>query len=277
MSEPTQANGHAQRLELALRAARDSAGSARDVERLREQLQLKLKLLHEAGAATPADAARRVTSLSLGKLALVGAGLLALGALYVGLNRSPAQTPMPAAPFAASAAVRSLPEHTTAERAPANSAAHDSTQARELPAGATAPKQSAPPPKQSAGARDKAEQLSRSRAPAAPAMRSGDPRPTAARGDSATEIALITRAQSLLDLQPSAALTVLLEHEREFPRGILAEERDVLRVEAERALGRTPQAIAHAKAFCAQYPNSPQTRTLEHWLAAQISAATDHK
>jgi hypothetical protein len=108
-------------------------------------------------------------------------------------------------------------------------------------------------------------------------MRSGDPRPTAARGDSATEIALITRAQSLLDLQPSAALTVLLEHEREFPRGILAEERDVLRVEAERALGRTPQAIAHAKAFCAQYPNSPQTRTLEHWLAAQISAATDHK
>jgi hypothetical protein len=260
MSEPREVTGQADRFEVALRAAREAAGSARDVERLRAQLQLKL--MHASGGATPP-----ATALSLAKLALLGAGLVVLGALYVGLHRSPATPPMRAVSSAASAPARPLAGRGTAEQAPSNSAAHDSTQAPEPPAA----------PTQSVSAREKPKQRGRAHTRAAPAPRSSNPQPAAAHGDSATEIALITRAQGLLDLQPLAALTVLLEHERQFPRGILAEERDVLRVEAERALGRTPQAIAHAKAFCAQYPNSSQTRTLEHWLAAQLNAEADHK
>jgi hypothetical protein len=266
MSEPTQANGEAHSFEVALRAARDSAGSARDVQRLRAQLQSKL--MHESAVATPAAAAAPA-SVSFGKLALVGAGLLALGALYVGMNRSPA-TPRRAASSASSATTRPPPEQGTREPGANIGAAHDSTRASELALRATSPKQAA-------SVREKTKQFSRSQARAAPVAGTADPQPRAARSDASTEIALITRAQGLLDLQPSAALTVLREHERQFPSGILAEERDVLRVEAERALGRTPQAIAHAKAFCAQYPNSPQTRTLEHWLAAQINPAADHK
>lgn len=75
-----------------------------------------------------------------------------------------------------------------------------------------------------------------------------------------TEVQLVTRAQGLLDAQPRAALEVLREHERLYPRGMLREERDVLRIDAEWSLGERTQALTHAREFVQRYPHSAQAR-----------------
>jgi hypothetical protein len=85
-----------------------------------------------------------------------------------------------------------------------------------------------------------------------------------------SEVALISRAQRLLDSQPSAALAALREHELAYPSGMLREEREVLRIDAEWALGLRSTALAHARAFLQRYPRSTQARRLEILLS-------DHK
>jgi hypothetical protein len=86
----------------------------------------------------------------------------------------------------------------------------------------------------------------------------------------ASEVELISRAQALLDSQPSAALAALREHEVAYPTGMLREEREVLRIDAEWALGRRVAALAHARAFLLSYPRSTQARRFERLLS-------DHK
>jgi hypothetical protein len=85
-----------------------------------------------------------------------------------------------------------------------------------------------------------------------------------------SEVQLVTRAQALLDSQPAAALSVLREHERLFPSGMLREEREVLRIDAEWALGQRATALLHARAFVQRYPHSPQARRFDQLL-------NDHK
>jgi outer membrane protein assembly factor BamD (BamD/ComL family) len=54
----------------------------------------------------------------------------------------------------------------------------------------------------------------------------------------------------------ASALAALDKHAREFPHGRLAEERDVLRVQALALGGRTDEARTRAEAFRARYPKS---------------------
>jgi hypothetical protein len=73
----------------------------------------------------------------------------------------------------------------------------------------------------------------------------------------AEEARLLKLAQQALRAgQPQAALTALAEHQRRFPRGQLALERNAARVTALCALGRTPQAQSEARAFLQQHPQS---------------------
>jgi hypothetical protein len=61
----------------------------------------------------------------------------------------------------------------------------------------------------------------------------------------AEEVALISRAQSeLASSRLDNALSILDEHARKFPRGILTEERIAARIQALCALGRTAEANA---------------------------------
>lgn len=83
------------------------------------------------------------------------------------------------------------------------------------------------------------------------------------------ELALVTRAQDLLARSPAQALDVLAEHEREFASGMLVEEREVLRIDAERALGRVDSAAERARAFIARFPRSPQVPRLRTWLSTR--------
>jgi hypothetical protein len=79
----------------------------------------------------------------------------------------------------------------------------------------------------------------------------------------------VTRAQDLLARSPAQALVVLDEHARRFSHGMLVEEREVLRIDAERALGRGDSAAERARAFITRFPRSPQVPRLRAWLSTR--------
>jgi outer membrane protein assembly factor BamD (BamD/ComL family) len=72
------------------------------------------------------------------------------------------------------------------------------------------------------------------------------------------ELLLLRDAKSALDRGDSAkALSVLDQHEKTYPDGVLAEERGATRVLALCAAGRTQDAKLSARDFLAKYPRSP--------------------
>jgi hypothetical protein len=103
-----------------------------------------------------------------------------------------------------------------------------------------------------------------------------EPRTSAQASDPDAEIALISSAQRALDRDPQHALAQLAEHERRFARGVLAEEREILRVDALTALGRTSEAQAAARAFVLRFPSSPQRPRFERWLATPANVPASH-
>jgi outer membrane protein assembly factor BamD (BamD/ComL family) len=62
------------------------------------------------------------------------------------------------------------------------------------------------------------------------------------------------------------ALSLLDALRRDFPRGVLAQERDALAIEAMLALGDRAKARAAATRFLAQYPASPHAATVKRAL-----------
>lgn len=101
-------------------------------------------------------------------------------------------------------------------------------------------------------------------APTPPALHErshSQPPPAAAAqaGGERSEAALLLAARKA---QPSAALSLLAEHATRFPDGLLAPEREVLRIEALRKLGRSAEAEQDLRAFQARYPDSIHLRRL---------------
>jgi hypothetical protein len=91
--------------------------------------------------------------------------------------------------------------------------------------------------------------------------RETEPAPVAApgRGDAA-----LAAERRLLDIARTAltrgdaqgALSAIANHAHDFPQGELAEDRDVLRVQALLGVGRREEALAAARAFETKYPGS---------------------
>lgn len=77
-----------------------------------------------------------------------------------------------------------------------------------------------------------------------------------ARAPRTSETELLQRAQRALVDRPSQALALAAEHRRLFAEGALAEEREVIAIEALRRLGRERAAQQRAARFDAKYPNS---------------------
>ena len=76
---------------------------------------------------------------------------------------------------------------------------------------------------------------------------------------------LIERARKALGAEPRRALSLTQEHQRRFPAGALAVERDVIALEALARSGQTADATRRARAFAAKYPKSihlPRVRAL---------------
>jgi hypothetical protein len=72
------------------------------------------------------------------------------------------------------------------------------------------------------------------------------------------EVAALDRARSALAAgNGTDGLRRLDDYERDFPRGLLAQEALVLRIDTLMRLGRTSEAKALAARFVATYPQSP--------------------
>jgi RNA polymerase sigma-70 factor (ECF subfamily) len=83
------------------------------------------------------------------------------------------------------------------------------------------------------------------------------------------DLDLLDRARTALAAgDAQGALGILAAHDRTFPQSALAEEAEVLRVEALAAAGRAGAARDEARRFLARYPDSPHAGRVRKALAA---------
>lgn len=83
----------------------------------------------------------------------------------------------------------------------------------------------------------------------------------------ARERRLLETARSALARQATpAALDALSQHEREYPRGRLSEERSFLKVQALASGGRGAEASEAARTFRTQYPKSAFLPMVDRWV-----------
>lgn len=94
-----------------------------------------------------------------------------------------------------------------------------------------------------------------------------DPRAAALAARAAAEQALLDEARKQLEVNNGAgALAALDRMKKRFPRGALAQERELLRVEAYQARGQTLAAKRAARKFAKAYPDNPRLSELESLL-----------
>jgi hypothetical protein len=86
--------------------------------------------------------------------------------------------------------------------------------------------------------------------------------------ESRERVLLDAARQGLLRGEPQTSWEAIEEHERKFPDGALAEERDALAVRTLVALGRNPEARRRAEALRSRFPRSVFLPAVETALAA---------
>jgi len=106
-----------------------------------------------------------------------------------------------------------------------------------------------------------AEPLPSAAAPVVPA-----PKQSAASGHASgpSESALLAQAEAALSTNPSRALALTREHKRRFPNGALAQEREVIAIEALNRIGDSESARKRAKDFETSYPGSAHRRKVQN-------------
>jgi len=90
------------------------------------------------------------------------------------------------------------------------------------------------------------------------------------------ELGLLARAQAALGTDPGHALALSGDHERIFTRGALAQEREVIVIDALLRLGRTAEASARAARFHQQFPGSVHGRRVDVLLGREGASGVDH-
>lgn len=105
--------------------------------------------------------------------------------------------------------------------------------------------------------------------PAARARPSHSARPLTEREplDLPEEHRLLRSARTALPTTPTRTLAKVREHARRFPSGVLAEEREMLRVSALAAIGRSADARRAADSFRSRWPRSAYARRVEELAA----------
>lgn len=71
-----------------------------------------------------------------------------------------------------------------------------------------------------------------------------------------SEAQLLSQAKATLSSAPSKSLTLLAQHEKLYPNGVLAEEREVMKVRALQNTGRMEAAEKQAQEFRKSHPDS---------------------
>jgi len=87
-----------------------------------------------------------------------------------------------------------------------------------------------------------------------------------AQSDALSEATLIRRARSLLTTAPAQAESVLAQHRRDYPDGVLAQERDALAIEVRIALGDREGAFRKLSRFERTYPASAHRERIRQAL-----------
>jgi hypothetical protein len=88
-------------------------------------------------------------------------------------------------------------------------------------------------------------------------------------GKLAAEVLALERASRALDARsPAEALRELEKYKKQFPKGSLASEQIVLRVQALLAQGDHTRAAAEADRFAAAHPDSPYARRVQDMVRA---------
>ena len=83
-----------------------------------------------------------------------------------------------------------------------------------------------------------------------------------------TELDLLGRARSALASDPSIALAIADAAAARFPAGALAQEREMIAIDALTRLGRTPDASARAASFVERYPTSAYRPRIDSLIRA---------
>jgi hypothetical protein len=78
-----------------------------------------------------------------------------------------------------------------------------------------------------------------------------------------SEAELLERARGALASSPARALALTEQHRTRFPSGVLAQEREVIAIEALKRLGRTDEAARRAADFARRYPGSAYRKKLD--------------
>jgi hypothetical protein len=98
------------------------------------------------------------------------------------------------------------------------------------------------------------------------AQTSGSAVPVASGSPDESEIALLQAAQGALRDSPASALGLADRHASHFPTGALAQEREVIAIEALLALDRRDKASERAARFARDFPNSAHLPRIEALL-----------
>jgi hypothetical protein len=207
-----------------LRSAKADVPTAADLARLEAKLG---PLLSGSGAPSTAPG---LSGLGKASIAVLG-GLVIAGGLYL-TSRPAARAPVPV-PAAERQQAPVAPEGAAPAPAPPHEVAPSATE--EPAPAATEP--SVPPPQAGGGA---------------------------ARPTPVPEDQLLERARRALGPDPNRALALTREHARSYPNGVLAQEREVIAIEALKRLGRTGEADARRGTFEQRYPQSAHRRNLEN-------------
>jgi hypothetical protein len=84
-----------------------------------------------------------------------------------------------------------------------------------------------------------------------------------------SELDLVQRAQAALRTSPTQALSLADEHRRLFRDGMLAQEREVIAIDALVRLARSDEARARADAFRHRWPSSAHARRIDVLVGSQ--------
>jgi outer membrane protein assembly factor BamD (BamD/ComL family) len=74
--------------------------------------------------------------------------------------------------------------------------------------------------------------------------------------DLPAELDLLARARRIVASAPERALQLTAEHARRYQEGVLAQEREVLAIDALMRLGHRDLAATRARRFIERYPDS---------------------
>ena len=86
------------------------------------------------------------------------------------------------------------------------------------------------------------------------------------KADVPSEVELLRRARTSLAARPREAFALTQQHREHYPRGVFAQERDALAIEALLRAGDTETARNLAKSFVSAHPSSPHAHRFRETL-----------